>query len=77
MTADEFILTSPCLEEVSGFLQGLPGLPTVLTKEERDKVDTYREHLLEGKVVPDPSSLKRSYIYRFGKRPAKIKKPLP
>lgn len=73
MTADEFIRTNPCLEEISGFLQGLPGMPTDLTKEDRDKVDAYRERLLEGKVVPDPSHLKRSYIYRFGKRPAKIK----
>lgn len=74
LTVDEFLLTSPCLEEVSGFLQGLPGLPTQLTEPEHERINAYRERLLEGKIVPAPTGMPRAYTYRFGHRPTKGKK---
>ena len=77
LTAEEFLLTKPCLEEVSGFLQGLPGLTTVLTDAEKNRINAYREDLMSGKVIPGPSHLRRAYTYRPGMRPVKVKKPLP
>ena len=77
MTTDEFLGTKPCLEEVSGFLQGLPGLTTVLTDDEKNRINAYREDLMSGKVVPGPSHLRRAYTYRLNHSPAKLKKPLP
>lgn len=77
LTAEEFLLTKPCLEEVSGFLQGFPCFTPVLTDDEKNRINAYREDLMSGKVIPAPSHLRRAYTYRPGLRPVKVKKALP
>jgi hypothetical protein len=69
MTVDDFLAERPCLEELSGFIKGLPGTERVFTEAERQRLNDYRVALMKGKITPCVVSQDQAYIYRAGHAP--------
>jgi hypothetical protein len=71
MTVADFLRDRPCLEELSGFIKGLPGYEPSFTAGEMDQLNAYRSRLMAGEITPCKTNLIRAYVYRQGHRPKK------